>query len=105
MSVLLVFEILVYLLAVYGIYALVCRLFYALTRRGRISLALSLDGEEEPTAVAEAVRELGLLSEHFHGRFTPPVILLSDTPEGEQLALLFSYGYPIYILHRREEDT
>ncbi len=100
-----IFEILVYLLAVYGIYALVCRLVFALTRRGRISLALSLDGREEPPAVTEAVRELCLLSEHFHGRFTPPVLLLSATPEEEQLAFLSSYGYSIYILRRDKEDA
>ena len=81
-------EIIVCMLAVYGIYAIVCRFLAHGCYKGDISVALRVKcggGEIDPATIADGVRRARFLTEGQRGKMLPPVILLTG-PSKERLA-------------------
>ncbi len=97
-------EILVCMLAVYGVYAIVCRLFSHGAYRGDLAIGVRVQPgrpDSTPAAVTDAVRRAQLLTEGQCGRMLPPVILLKepDHPAWEELSE-YCRGYEVYILSK-----
>ena len=85
-------EILVCIFAVYGVYALVCRLLGHGCYKGDLSVAAYETGEE----TADAVRRATILTEAQNGRMRSPVILLEQTPSAERIEALRECGCHLY---------
>lgn len=94
-------EMIVCILAVFGVYAILCRLLALFCRGEKLSYALHIANDKEAEVLADdGVREAILLTESENGRLMPPVILLDEALEDATLARLRDYGYRIY---RRED--
>jgi hypothetical protein len=73
-------EIIVCMLAVYGVYAIICRFLAHGCYKGDLSVALRVkcgEGEIDPAAIADGVRRARFLTEGQRGKMLPPVILLT----------------------------
>ena len=88
-------EILVCMLAVYGIYAILCRLLAHGCYKGDMALGLRiLQGEQAatPATILDGVRRAQLLTEGQRGKMLPPVILLTGHPSEERRDALSELG-------------
>ena len=88
-----ILEILVCMLAVFGIYAILCRLLAHGCYQGDTAIGLRLKdgGRADWAALADGVRRARLLTEGQRGKMLPPVILLTGAPSealAEQLHAL-----------------
>lgn len=87
-------EIIVCILAVYGIYAIMCRLLAHGCYKGDLSVGLRIKrgGRElDPAVIADGLRRARFLTEGQRGKMLPPVILLTARPgewKDEELAEL-----------------
>ncbi len=98
-------EMIVCILAVLGIYMLLCRVLAFFCRRENLSIAVHIDKDEKITETAgDRIRDAILVTESEDGRLMPPVILLEKEPSGEELCILRGYGYPIYYRDRQENQ-
>lgn len=88
------FEIIVCMLAVYGVYSILCRFLSRGCYKGDLSVGLhvKLKSEEHSHAtLADGIRRAHFLTEGQRGKMLPPVILLNfpcDTEIGDELAEL-----------------
>ena len=76
-------EIFVCMLAVYGIYAILCRFLAHGCYKGDMAVGLCLqhrEGEVDPAALEDGLRRARFLTEGQRGRMLPPVILLTGNP-------------------------
>ena len=76
-------EIFVCMLAVYGIYAILCRFLAHGCYKGDMAVGLCLqhrEGEVDPAALEDGLRRARFLTEGQRGRMLPPVILLNGSP-------------------------
>lgn len=76
-------EIFVCMLAVYGIYAILCRFLAHGCYKGDMAVGLCLqhrEGEVDPAALEDGLRRARFLTEGQRGRMLPPVILLNGNP-------------------------
>ena len=74
-----VFEIIVCMLAVYGIYALICRFISHGCYKGDLAVAFrpkDVAAVNDPQTVADGIRRARLMTEGQHGSMLPSVILL-----------------------------
>jgi hypothetical protein len=93
-----IFEVFVCLFAVYGMYALLCRILALLMRKDALSIAFHVDlEEEEPLSSVDGARQAEILTESMNGRLRPPVMLLEARPSEEQLLALYDLGLAVYI--------
>ena len=93
-----IFEIFVCLFAVYGIYALLCRILSLFMGKEALSIAFHADLEEEEQLFAvDGARQAEILTESMNGRLRPPVILLEKRPSEEKLLSLYDLGLAVYI--------
>ena len=73
-------EIFVCMLAVYGIYAILCRFLAHGCYKGDMAVGLCLqhrEGEVDPAALEDGLRRARFLTEGQRGKMLPPVILLT----------------------------
>lgn len=92
-----IFEIFVCLFAVYGIYALICRILALVMGKDALSIAFHVGEGEEPPACVDGARQAEILSESMNGRLMPPVMLLDGKPSEEALLTLCELGLAVYI--------
>ena len=93
-----IFEIFVCLFAVYGMYALLCRLLALFMRKDALSIAFHADlEEEEALSSVDGARQAEILTESMNGRLRPPVMLLEKRPSEEQLLSLHDLGLAVYV--------
>lgn len=94
-----IFEIFVCLFAVYGMYALLCRILAIFMRKDALSIAyhVGLEEEEEGLSPVDGARQAEILTESMNGRLRPPVMLLEGRPSEEQLLSLHDLGLAVYI--------
>ncbi len=94
-------EMIVCILAVFGVYAILCRVLAVFCRGEKLSYALHIENDAEARALADdGIREAMLMTESENGRLLPPVILLNAPLGEEMLERLRGYGYRIY--HRED---
>ncbi len=94
-------EMIVCILAVFGVYGILCRVLAFFCRGEKLSYALHIENDAEAEALAsDAIREAMLMTESENGRLLPPVILLNAPLPKESVERLRGYGYRIY--HREE---
>ncbi len=90
-------EMIVCLLAVFGLYTVLCRVLSLFCRKEKLSLAVHIENDKEITeAASDRLREAVIMTESENGRLMPPVILLARKPNGEEIGLLRGFGFPIY---------
>ncbi|MBQ8351850.1 MAG: hypothetical protein IJY20_07395 [Clostridia bacterium] len=73
-------EIIVCMLAVYGIYAILCRLLAHGCYKGDLAVGIRIKRESDhadPAVIADGVRRARFLTEGQRGKMLPPVILLT----------------------------
>ena len=92
-----IFEIFVCLFAVYGIYALICRILALFMCKDALSIAFHVEEGTEPTDCTEGARRAEILSESMNGRLMPPVMLLDAPPSEDVLYALYELGRTVYI--------
>ncbi len=85
------FETVICIFAVYGIYALVCRLVAHFCYAGDLSIALHIKKDMSDDAVADMCRAL-VLTEAQKEKMAPPVILLDDETNTDTVPP----GYAVY---------
>lgn len=85
-------ELLLCLFAVYGVYALICRLVSHGCYRGDLSVAVHKT-EAEPR---DAVRRAIILTEAQNGKMRSPVLLLEEEPSTEDKEMLQQCGCRLY---------
>jgi hypothetical protein len=71
------------MLAVYGVYAILCRFLAHGCYKGDLAVGLRLQRkarETDPAALAEGLRRARFLTEGQRGKMLPPVILLDGCP-------------------------
>lgn len=84
--------------AVYGFYALTCRILARFCYKGHLAVAVlpqAEDGEED--TLAEDLIYAQMMTEGERGRMGPPVILLNKRPAPDELPKLRAHGYALYI--------
>lgn len=89
------FEIIVCLLAVYGIYAILCRFLAHGCYKGDLAVGLRIKQEKETAdqvAITDGVRRARFLTEGQCGRMLPPVILLTGEPSASLQEALDELG-------------
>ena len=92
-----ILEIFICLFAVYGIYALVCRILALFMGKDALSIAFHVgEGEEIPVCV-DGARQAEILSESMNGRLLPPVMLLDGRVSAETAQALRELGLTVYI--------
>ena len=87
-----ILEVLVCILAVYGLYAIICRVIGHGCFRGDVSYAVHYTAGEERDAVLRAI----ILTEAQNGRMRSPVLLLETQPNAEEIAALHECGCHLY---------
>lgn len=91
------FEIVVCVLAVYGVYALVCRVVAAFCSKERLAVGVLVsEGPDGTDRIGEALRYAEILCEEHKGAWNPPVLLLPGEADSDRLAVLRGYGYDVY---------
>ena len=88
-------EITVSILAVYGVYALLCRILAHGCYKGDLSVALHADRPGDILSDA-SVRRAILLTEAQNGQMRSPVILLEGETDEDMLRMLAENGYDLY---------
>ena len=95
-----VFEVFVCILAVYGVYALICRFLARGCYKGDLAVGLRVQttaAERDPAALADGIRRAHFLTEGQRGSMLPPVILLDSRPDSEMdVAELLGQGEIYY---------
>lgn len=92
-----IFEIFICLFAVYGVYALICRILALFMRKDALSIAFHVGFGEDDLSFVDGARQAEILSESMNGRLRPPVMLLDERPSEEILAALRDLGLSLYI--------
>ncbi|MBQ8174799.1 MAG: hypothetical protein IJ009_05290 [Clostridia bacterium] len=87
-----IMEIVVCIFAVYGVYALVCRLLGHGCYKGDLSVAIHKTEGETGDAIHRAI----ILTEAQNGKMRSPVILLEKTPSAEEEKALRECGCRLY---------
>jgi hypothetical protein len=87
-----ILEILVCILAVYGLYAILCRMIGHGCYHGDLSVAVHYTAGEERDAVLRAV----ILTEAQNGPMHAPVLLLEAQPTAEEMTALHECGCHLY---------
>ena len=90
-----ILEILVCLLAVYGVYDLLCHTLAFLCPKADLSVGVHL-GEESGNHAMEDLRYAVILTEEHRGQMRPPVFLLDESIDEKILASLREEGCEIY---------
>jgi hypothetical protein len=85
-------EILLSMLAVYGLYAIICRTVSHDCYCGDLSFAVHHTAGESGDAVRRAV----ILTEAQNGKMRSPVVLLEQEPSADELAALRECGCRLY---------
>ena len=88
-------EIVVCILAVYGIYAILCRILAHGCYKGDLSIALHADRQADLLSDAGA-RRATLLTEAQNGKMRSPVILVDGETDENMLHILAESGYDLY---------
>lgn len=88
-------EIVVSILAVYGIYAILCRILAHGCYKGDLSVALHAEGRWDLLSDA-GVRRATLLTEAQNGKMRSPVILVDGDMDENMLHILTESGYDLY---------
>ena len=86
-------EIVICVFAVYGVYALLCRIISHGCYRGDFSVAVHLLEKNE---VEDAVRRAIILTEAQNGRMKSPVLLLEEPPSADESEALTKCGCRLY---------
>lgn len=92
-----IFEIFVCLFAVYGVYALLCRILALFMRKDALSVAFHVGFGEDALSFVDGARAAEILSESMNGRLMPPVMLLDELPEEDTLAAMRELGLCLYV--------
>lgn len=92
-----IFEIFICLFAVYGVYALICRILALFMRKDALSIAFHVGFEEDALSFVDGARQAEILSESMNGRLRPPVMLLEEKPSEEIFSALRDLGLSLYI--------
>ena len=87
-----ILELFVCIFAVYGVYALICRLVSHGCYRGDLSVAVH-QSEAEPS---DAVHRAILLTEAQNGKMRSPVLLLERAPDAKEKEALLQCGCRLY---------
>lgn len=87
-----ILEILICILAVYGLYAIICRVLGHGCLRGDLSVAVHYTAGKERDAILRAV----ILTEAQNGPMRSPVLLLETQPSAEEIAALHECGCHLY---------
>lgn len=92
-----ILAILIGIFAVYGFYALTCRLLARFCFKEHLAVAVlpPKDGEED--TLAEDLLYAQMVTEGIRGRMGQPVILLNERPAPDELPKLRAHGYTLYI--------
>ena len=92
-----IFEIFVCLFAVYGVYALLCRVLSLFMRKDALSVAFHVRGGENALSYIDGARAAEILSESMNGRLMPPVMLLDGELDEEELSAMRELGLRLYV--------
>ena len=95
-----IFEIFVCLFAVYGIYALLCRILALFLRKDALSIAFHVGRGEEDLSFVDGARAAEILSESMNGRLMPPVMLLDGEIDEASVDAMLEMGLRLYVPHK-----
>lgn len=88
-------EVLVCIFAVYGVYAILCRILAHTCYKGDLSIALHL-GQEEAQSAEAGLRRATVVTEAQSGKMGAPVILVDEETDESALAGLRAGGCDVY---------
>ena len=92
-----IFEIFVCIFAVYGLYALLCRILALFMRKDALSVAFHVGVGEDALSFTDGARAAEILSESMNGRLMPPVMLLDGELDDEELGAMRELGLTLYV--------
>ncbi len=95
-----IFEIFVCIFAVYGVYALLCRILALFMRKDALSVAFHVGRGEDALSFMDGARAAEILSESMNGRLMPPVMLLDGEIDEEEIGAMRELGLTLYVPHK-----